>query len=265
MKRMFSPFQNRLMLSLPGLKARLPARYKRSIRGTFLRASSLLNLGSRVECPVCERHFRRFARFHGAHEQCPGCGSLMRHRAILLYLVDVLRFPESSADVLDVGPSAPMRRRLSSFGSIHYLSVDIDPDRADVQADVTDLQFADESFDFVLCMHVFEHVQEDRKAAAELFRVLRRGGAALIQVPPSPLEVTFEDPSVTDPTERERVFGQYDHVRICGSDYRLRLEEPGFQVDLVDYVTELEPEVRERLGLRVGEPFYVCGKPPPGA
>jgi len=265
MKHMFSLFQDELVLSLPALKARLPARYKQSMRGAFLMASSVLNRGSRVECPLCERRFRKFARFHGAHEQCPGCGSLMRHRAILLYLRDVLRLPEAVTDLLHVGPAVAMRRRLSSFGSIRYLSVDIDPHFADVRADVTDLQFADESFDFALCVHVLEHVQDDRKAISELYRVLRPGGAALIQVPPSALEVTLEDPSVTGPNERERVFGQYDHVRICGADYRIRLEEPGFQVELVDYVAELEPETRERFVLRVGEPFYLCGKPSPVA
>jgi SAM-dependent methyltransferase len=158
-----------------------------------------------------------------------------------------------------------MRQRLSSFESLRYLSVDMDADRADMQGDVTDLQLSDESFDFVLCVHVLEHVPDDRKAISELYRVLRPGGTALLQVPPSALEVTLEDPSVIEPTDRERVFGQYDHVRICGTDYGLRLEEPGFQVRLVDYVAELAPEARERFDLHLGEPFYVCEKPAPAA
>lgn len=123
MKAMFSLHQNELVLSWSALKARVPARYKQSVRGTFLWASSLLNAGSRVECPVCERHFRKFARFHGSREQCPGCGSLMRHRTILLYLRDVLRVPEASVDLLHVGPATAMRRRLSSFESIDRKSV----------------------------------------------------------------------------------------------------------------------------------------------
>lgn len=256
--------QNGLALSVPAIKAALPARMKQVLRGSFLRVSSLLNTGSRVECPVCERQFRKFARFHGENDQCPGCGSLMRHRMILLYLRDVLRLEESSADVLHVGPAVSIRQRLSRLGSLRYLSVDVDPALADIQADVTDLRFADESFDFVLCVHVLEHVPEDRKAISELFRVLRPGGVALIQVPPSSLEVTREDPSVTDPAERERLFGQHDHVRLCGADYRERLAEPGFRVEVVDYVTELAPEERARYGLRVGEPFYLCKKSPPG-
>lgn len=253
------------MLSIASVKSALPPRFKQSLRGTFLWTSSLVNVGSRVECPVCDRHFRKFARFHGAHDQCPSCGALMRHRAVLLYLRDDVRLLESQADVLDVGPAEAMRRRLSSDGSLGYLSVDLDPALADVRADITDMQFADASFDFVLCVHVLEHVPEDRKAISELFRVLRPGGTALIQVPPSKREVTFEDPSITNPRERERMFGQHDHVRICGADYADRLAEPGFEVSLVDYVERLAPAERTRYGLRLGEPFYVLTKPSPAA
>jgi SAM-dependent methyltransferase len=245
----------------PALKARVPARYKAAARRAFLLVSQLLNAGSRVECPVCERHYRKFARFHGENDQCPGCGALMRHRAILLYLRDVLQLPGKGVGFLHIGPAESMRRRVSRFDSIDYLSADIDPHKADVQADITQLQFDDASFDFVLCVHVLEHVPEDRKAISEIHRVLRPGGGALIQVPPSDLEVTAEDPSVTDPRERERLFGQHDHVRLCGSDYKQRLEEPGLEVQVVDYPAELEPAVQTRYGLRPGEPFYVCAKP----
>jgi SAM-dependent methyltransferase len=112
---------------------------------------------------------------------------------------------------------------------------------------------------------VLEHVPDDRKAIAELYRVLRPGGTALIQVPPSNLEVTAEDPSVTDPAERERLFGQHDHVRLCGADYKARLEEPGLEVEVVDYAAQLEPSTQARFGLRAGEPFYVCFRPPRAA
>jgi hypothetical protein len=70
--------------------------------------------------------------------------------------------------------------------------------------------------------------------------------------------VTREDPEVTDPQERERLFGQYDHVRLCGDDYPARIAEAGFEVDRVDYVGELPMETRARYGLRLGEPFDLC-------
>jgi SAM-dependent methyltransferase len=247
--------------SVPALKAALPARYKAAARGAFLRLSSLLNVGSRVICPVCGRHFRKFARFHGANDQCPGCGSLMRHRALVLYLREVERMPESTRDVLDVGPGQGVRAWLSSLPRLRYLAVDIDRDLADLQADITALPFEEHSFDYALCIHVLEHVADDQAGIGELFRVLRPGGTAVVQVPPSDLEKTLEDPSITDPRERERRFGGHDHVRLCGADYRRRLEVPGFRVEPVDYADEVGAAARERHGLRVGEPFYVCVKP----
>jgi SAM-dependent methyltransferase len=251
------------VLSVPALKAALPARYKSAARRAFLRLSSVINAGSRVTCPICERTFRRFARFHGEHDQCPGCGSLMRHRALLLYLRDVLGMVTAERDVLHVGPGRAIRSWLAAKPQLRYLSVDQDREMADMKADITDLPFEERSFDFALCVHVLEHVPDDRAAIAELYRVLRPGGTALIQVPPSDLEETREDFSVTDPSERERLFGQHDHVRLCGADYRLRLEAPGFRVDVEDYPERLGAAERERYGLRVGEPFYLCVKPAP--
>jgi SAM-dependent methyltransferase len=248
------------MLSVPAVKAAVPSRCKVVGRRAWLRVSALTNAGSGVSCACCGRDFRKFARFHGEHDQCPGCGALMRHRALALYLRDVLRLPEEGGDLIHAGPG-PLGPWLSGLETIRYVSVDIDPVVAEVQADLADLPFPDESFDFALCVHVFEHVPDDRAAAAELYRVLRPGAKALIQVPPSDLAVTREDPSVTDPAERERLFGQYDHVRLCGADYAQRLAEPGFDVARVDYVERLPAAERRLYGLRVGEPFYLCVRP----
>jgi succinoglycan biosynthesis protein ExoA len=248
------------MPSLAGLKAAIPPRYKQAARRSFLRLASITNAGSRVTCPCCGRSFRKFARFHGAHEQCPGCGSLMRHRAIALYLRDVLELRSTGGDVLLVAPGA-LQPWLRAIESVRMISVDLDSPLADVQADVTDLPFADESFDLVVCLHVLEHVPDDRKAIAEFLRVLRPGGTAVLQVPPDPVEKTIEDLSVTSPAERQRLFDQYDHVRLCGPDYGLRMEEAGFEVTSEDHVEQLGEAERVNYGLRPGEPFYVCVKP----
>ncbi len=207
------------MASYPALKAALPGRLKLALRSSFLRVSSILYAGSSVSCPCCGSSFRKFARFHGLNDQCPSCGSLMRQRAVTLYLRDVLRVPEKGGDTLHVGPASSVRGWLVSFPAVHYVSLDLDSPIADIKGDITDLPFPDDSYDLIVCLHVLEHVPEDRKAISELFRVLRPGGKAVIQVPPSPFEETLEDPTVTDPAERERRYGQYDHVRLCGSDY----------------------------------------------
>lgn len=227
----------------------------------FLHIAALTNAGSTLECPSCGKHVRKFVRFHGLNDQCPSCGGLMRHRVATLYLRDVAQLPERGGDILHVAPSQGLRRWLVSLEKVRYLAVDLDSPLADLHADLTALPLDDSTYDLVICAHVLEHVPDDRAAMSEIYRVLRPGGTALIQVPPSGLEETFEDFSVTSPAARERVFGQYDHVRICGSDYGRRLEEAGFQVTVEDYAERLDAATRRRYGVRTGEPFYVCVRP----
>ncbi len=50
-------------------------------------------------------------------------------------------------------------------------------------ADVHALPYNDESFDYVLAIEVFEHVRKPAQAAAEIHRVLKPGGKALVTIP----------------------------------------------------------------------------------
>lgn len=249
------------MPAIARLKSGLPPGLKQALRRLRLRAAAVTNAGTGASCPCCGATFRRFARFRGRAEQCPACGSLMRHRALLLYLRDVVEVQRAGGRVLHCAPEPALQAWLSGLPAVDYVSVDLDSPRAAVHADITDLPFDDASFDLVLCSHVLEHVPDDRSAIGELFRVLRPGGVALIQVPPDPVERTFEDPAVTDPAARERLFGQYDHVRRCGPDYALRIEAAGFGVVREDAVERLDDRARAAFGLRPGEPFYVSSKP----
>jgi predicted SAM-dependent methyltransferase len=132
-----------------------------------------------------------------------------------------------------------------------------------VKMDVTDIRFPDGAFDVVYCSHVLEHVLEDKRAMREFYRVLKVGGWAIILVPifPGRLE-TFEDPSVTDPAERTRLFGQKDHVRWYGQDYLERLRESGFVVNVVNPEDFLAKNEIEHMGITssAGE-IYFCTKP----
>ena len=248
------------MASIAAVKAAVPRRYRLAIRHAFLRVAAVVNAGSNVECPCCGRRFRKFARFYGLNDQCPGCSSLMRHRAILLYLRDALGVRATGLSILHVAPEPALGTWLSSIESAEYVSVDLESPLALVHADLEQLPFESESFDLIVCAHVLEHVQRDRAAIAELFRVLRPAGTALVQVPIHPVPTTVEDISVTAPAERQQVFGQWDHVRVCGADYGERLEAAGFDVASIDYVDRLDADTRRVFGLRTGEPFFLCTK-----
>lgn len=249
------------MLSAATVKAAIPRRYKAVGRRAFLQVAGVANAGSRIECPICRKKMRKFARFRGLNDQCSRCSSLMRHRVFLIYLRDIYEIDRVGGDVLHSAPSRGLKNWLAARPGVRYTSVDLDSPVADIRADLTALPFANASYDLVICAHVLEHIPGDRAAIAEIYRVLRPGATALLQVPPSDLEVTFEDPTATTPDERERSFGQYDHVRICGADYGERMEEAGFHVVLEDPVERLDEPVRKRHGLRTGEPFYLCVKP----
>ena len=113
-----------------------------------------------------------------------------------------------------------------------------------------------------MCSNVLEHVSDDRMAMRELHRVLAPGGTAFVQVPIRG-ETTFEDPSVTDPVERTRLFGQEDHVRFYGRDIIQRLEQAGFQVEefyMLD-VLQVTPDEIKRMNLGKREPVHKCVKP----
>ena len=142
-----------------------------------------------------------------------------------------------------------------------YITADLDSPIADVKADITNLPFKDDSFDVIFCNHVFEHIPDDDKAMQELYRVMKKGGMGIFQIP---LDVTraktFEDDSITDPNERAKIFGQYDHVRVYGLDYFEKLRLNGFKVEEINYAKKLSPEFIDRYRLMKDEIIPVVYK-----
>ena len=128
--------------------------------------------------------------------------------------------------------------------------------------DITRLRFEDSRFDAIICLHVLEHVPDDRAAMAELFRVLKPGGWAILETPLDlDMAETEEDPSVVSPRERERLYGQPDHVRRYGRDLLDRLAEAGFAARLDPYPLELEETTIARYGLSPRHGLVVCTRP----
>lgn len=203
-------------------------------------------------CPVCGRASRRFAPAGVVPREdaaCIHCGALERHRLVWLYFrsrTDL--FDSRPKRVLHVAPEPCFRRPFEQAFGAGYVPADLSGMNGSLKMDVLDIPFPDSAFDVIYCSHVLEHVADDRRAMREFRRVLRPDGWAVLLVPIL-AERTFEDPSVTDPAERQRLFGQDDHVRAYGPDYVDRLREAGFAVSVTGPEELAGQSERLRLGL----------------
>lgn len=214
--------------------------------------------------PIDGRSFRKFLPYgYGTQRPnvlAPGTLSLERHRLMWLYLQQETDFFSSQKRVLHMAPEQCFLKRFKKLKH-DYITADLYSPIADVKADITDLPFNDNSFDIVFCNHVLEHIPDDTKAMQELYRVLKPGGFGIFQIPQDlSRATTFEDNSITDPKERARIFGQYDHVRVYGRDYFDKLRSIGFTVNEVDYTKKISPQLSEKYRLMKGEILPVVFK-----
>ncbi|MBQ2413384.1 MAG: methyltransferase domain-containing protein [Rikenellaceae bacterium] len=218
----------------------------------------LLYVGRGRECPVCGTKRRKFLPYGYVTSRdnalCPNCLSLERHRLLWLWLQRESDLFERRPRLLHVAPEVCLMRHLRKAYKGHeedYVTADLESPLADLHFDIQHIPLADESFDVVFCNHIMEHVEDDLQAMREIHRVMRRGEGWGVILSPVELEreKTFEDDSITDPEERTRIFGQYDHRRVYGRDYADRLREAGFEVEDLDYATILTTEERERYAL----------------
>ncbi len=210
-----------------------------------------------VECPCCGWRGIEFLP-NGVeirkNARCPKCDSLERHRMYYLYLKN--NIPTSkNLKVLHFAPERILTRLFKSYPNVDYLSADIVPGKAMCKEDIKGTTFPDSSFDIIFCSHVLEHIEDDQKAMRELLRILKPDGFAILLVPIKEnfngkiIDETFEDFSITSPSEREKVFGQSDHVRIYGRDYKVRLERAGFHVTIDKFIDKLPQETVKRFAL----------------
>ena len=92
-------------------------------------------------------------------------------------------FFKKKSKVLHVAPEIAFIKKISSIKNIDYYSCDLNSPLAKIKADICDLPFENKYFDWVLCNHVLEHIKDDESAIKEIFRVLKPGGKAIMQVP----------------------------------------------------------------------------------
>jgi SAM-dependent methyltransferase len=231
-----------------------------------LRTIGLFYRGNTYTCPINNKSYRAFLPYGRIHPRpnalCPDSMSLERHRLIWLYLQRRTDFFEKKLHFLHIAPEQCFLKAFEAMHGEGYVTADLESPLAKVKMDIHAIPFDDNTFDAAMCNHVMEHVSDDRKAMHEIWRVLKPGGWAIIQVPfinPVPAE-TFEDPTITSAADRLKFYGQEDHVRKYGPDYGNRLREAGFEVLEDPFVMQLPPEEVKRYALPGDEIIYFCRK-----
>jgi len=230
-----------------------------------LRLVALFYRGNEVSCPVCGHSFKRFlpyGRISRSNALCPNCLALERHRLLWLYLKDKTRLFHDLHHFLHIAPEICFIHRFEQLTNLNYVTADLESPLAKVKMDIHHIPFPENTFDAVMCNHVLEHVNDDIRAMKEVFRVLKPNGWAILQVPffPPVKDSTYEDPAITDPKDREKLYGQSDHVRMYGKDYPERLRSAGFHVLEDDYVRQLGAVEIKKYALPEDEIVFFCTK-----
>lgn len=216
--------------------------------------------GNRHYCPICFSHLRKFLVLHRNYNLiCPVCRSLQRHRLSWLLINQVGLLDKLPKKMLHIAPEQSLSSRFLDVSGLEYISIDLSDSSAMSKMDITALEFLENTFDIIYCSHVLEHVPDDHRAIEEIWRVLKVNGFALIMVPIT-ADHTYEDLSVTDPLERERLFGQHDHLRRYGPDFIQRLENAGFKSTMYEAKNIVNADEIAQQGLPEFEYIYLCKK-----
>ncbi|MBT3542133.1 class I SAM-dependent methyltransferase [Flavobacteriaceae bacterium] len=221
--------------------------------------------GNQFTDPIDGSSYRKFLSYgyQNLRENalCPGTLSLERHRLLWLYLTRKTNFLNQSLKVLHIAPEQVFYTKFKAIKDWEYTTTDLHSPLADIKADICALPFNNDQYDLIFCNHVLEHIPDDKKAMEELYRVLKKGGTLIAQVPLNEeLDETFEDDTITDKKERTRIFGQYDHVRVYGKDYYTRLNTVGFESKGITFINTMSIEEIDRFGLPQKERIPVAVK-----
>ncbi len=208
-------------------------------------------------CPICGYRGVFISVGHPPRwdARCPNCGSRERHRLLHLWITEGEGDKLTAKRILHFAPEKLMLRRMR--GNPLYETADLHQPGVTHRVDITRTGLPDATYDVVIANHVLEHVDDDRQAQRELFRLLKPAGLALLTVPVNASrEETYENPAITTPAERYAHFSAHDHRRYYGLDFANRLAEAGFMVETF----RLSPDEEVRYGLLRDEWLYVARK-----
>ena len=207
----------------------------------------ILYKGSKFVDPIDGSSYRTFLPYGYNRPRknalCPGTLSLERHRLLWLYLKKKTKLLEKNISVLHVAPEIIFIKKFKKITNWNYVTIDLKSPLADIKANVYNLPFKENYFDLILCNHVLEHIEDDHKALNELHRVIKNKGILIAQIPlDKNLKKTFENKEIINRRDRNKYFGQYDHVRIYGLDFYKRLSNSGFKPKKIDILKKISTE-----------------------
>ncbi len=242
----------------------IPRKYLIRFSSAFSLIIRIFYIGNKYNCPICNGKFRKLLPYgnKGAENRlCPKCLSLERHRLLWLFMKNKLNIIDKNIKVIHIAPEQPFIKKFKKLKNWTYITADLESPLADVKMNIKQMPFNNEEFDFVMCNHVLEHIDNDIVAMNEIYRVLKKGGIAILQVPiDSQRKHTYEDYNITDPKEREKHFGQYDHFRVYGLDYIDRLKSVGFEVDVNLFVKTFTLDDIDKYRLDANEQIFIAYK-----
>nr|MDQ3393915.1 class I SAM-dependent methyltransferase [Bacteroidota bacterium] len=193
---------------------KIPRKYLQLFSHFILGIIAMFYKGNNVQCPVCINSFKKFlpyGRIPRSNALCPTCLALERHRLMWLFLKNKTDFFTAPIKLLHIAPEVCFIDRFKALKNLDYISADLESPLAMIKMDIHHIPFEENKFDVVFCNHVMEHVDDDIRSMQEIYRVLKRGGWAIIQ---SPLDLrlskTNEGTTLKSPQEREKAFGQND-------------------------------------------------------
>lgn len=237
--------------------------------GNFaLRLRNALRRSNRVVCPCCGWQGHGFRAldcgwFIVPEVECPHCHAHERHRFIHLFLARrPPAFLQSPGRILHFAPEAGLRRLIDGKAAARCFSTDYArgvyqealhrvPGPAFV-SDIHHLPLAEGTIDGVFCLHVLEHVADDRVAIANMHRILRAGGEAIIMVPFMMDQVETEEYGKPDPA-------LFDHVRgYSPLDFKERLAPFAYEAITPDAI--LSGAEIEQFKIPDSQVIYRCRK-----
>jgi len=242
----------------------MPLALYNKIRRKYKKILYLYYSGNKFACPFCGGHYKKFlsyGRIPRPNVRCPYDDSLGRHRLLWIYLMKEINFYQGSYRLLHFAPEDCFQNYFKTISNLQYVSADLNSPKAMIKMNITNIKYKTNSFDFIICLQVLEHVLDDTKAMRELCRVLKPGGIAFLQFPINyKLEKTFEDETITSPEDRVKFFGQSDHVRIYGPDFKERLKSAGFHVNVEKCSNFLSDNNIKKFALNRSNEIIVCTK-----